>query len=134
MADPIIRESTKHGRLLDEDMAEEASRPNAGEDATGLPADGDDALPGEPAPPVAGARPDAPDDPSEGTAEREVREEIRRLVADATYPADRNDLLRHIGPDGRSAVHAHLRALPPDIVFAGPDEVASAFGGIRSAE
>lgn len=134
MAEPIIRESTKHGRLLDDEMAHEASRPDATEHETGLPADGDDELPGEPAPPVAGARPDAPDDPSEGRAERQVREEVRRLVSDAHFPADRNELLRHIGPDGRSAVHAHLRSLPPDIVFSGPDEVASAFGGIRSTD
>jgi hypothetical protein len=59
---------------------------------------------------------------------------VRAAVADAHYPATRNDLLRHIGPDERGQVHAHLRALPPELVFHSPDEVASAFGAIRSSE
>ncbi len=55
-------------------------------------------------------------------------------MADATYPATRNSLLRHLGPDGRGPVQAHLRALPPDLVFSNAEEVAWAFGGITSED
>lgn len=134
MTESISRESTKHGPRMDEAMAREAARLTAREDATGLPPDGEDDLPGEPAPPAPGARPSPVDDVTEGPGERELREEIRRKVADAHFPADRNALLRHVGPDERGQVQAHLRALPPDIVFSTPDEVASAFGGIRSED
>jgi hypothetical protein len=128
------RESTKHGRLLDEVMAEESSRLTARADATGLPDEGDDDLPGEPAPPAEGARPSPVDDVTEGEHERRVRREVRDRLADAHFPADRNELLRHVGPDDRGAVQAHLRSLPPDIVFSSAEEVATAFGGIRSEE
>lgn len=134
MSDPIIRESTLHGARLDEAMAEEAARLTATEDATGLPTEGEDDLPGEPAPPSLGARPSPPDDVTEGPRERRLRAEIRERLADAPFPATRNDLLRHIGPDARGPVHAHLRALPADLVFSGPDEVATAFGGITSED
>ncbi len=128
------RESTKHGPILDEVMAEESSRLTAREDATGLAPEGDDEVPGEPAPPAEGARPSPVDDAAEGAREREVRREIRDLLSDARFPADRNELLRHVGPDGRGPVRAHLRSLPPDIVFSSAQEVATAFGGIRSEE
>ncbi|MGH8979860.1 MAG: hypothetical protein ACRDWE_02405 [Acidimicrobiales bacterium] len=134
MSDPIIRESTLHGSRLDDQMADEAARLTGTEDATGLPQDGAEDVPGEPAPPSLGARPSPPDDVTEGPREREVREEIRRLLADASYPAMRNDLLRHIGPDERGPLQAHLRALPPDLVFSSSEEVASAFGGIVSED
>ncbi len=115
-------------------MAEEAARLTAREDATGLPSEGEDGIPGEPAPPAEGARPSPVDDVTEGEHEREVRRRIRDLLGDAEFPADRNALLRHVGPDDRGVVQAHLRSLPPDIVFSSAEEVATAFGGIRSAE
>lgn len=126
------RESTKHGRRLDSVMADEAARLNGREDATGLPGDGEDDIPGEPAPPSEGARPSPMDDVTEGEREREIRREIRDRLADAHFPADRNELLRHVGPDERGAAQAHLRSLPPDIVFSSADEVATAFGGVHS--
>lgn len=133
MSEPI-RESTLHGPRMDEDMAEEAARRTGTEDATGLPLEGEDDLPGEPAPPTLSARPSPPDDVTEGPRERQLRAEIRRLLADASYPATRNDLLRHVGPDERGPVQAHLRALPADLVFSNAEEVASAFGGITSED
>lgn len=133
MAD-AMREATKHGARMDEAMAEQAARLTGVEDATGLPANGDDSVPGEPAPPAHGARPAPVDDVSEGAHERAVRQEVLERLSDATFPADRNALLRHIGPDERGPVQAHLRALSPDIVFSSAEEVASAFGGIRSEE
>jgi hypothetical protein len=128
------RDSTKHGPRMDEAMAEESARFTGREDATGLPAQGDDDIPGEPAPPAQGARPSPVDDPSEGSREIEVRHQILEQLAEASFPADRNELLRHVGPDGRGAVRAHLRSLSPDIVFSSAEEVAGAFGGVRSAE
>lgn len=128
------RESTKHGPLLDGVMADESERLTAREDATGLPVEGDDEIPGEPAPPAEGARPSPVDDVTEGEREREVRRQIRDLLSDARFPADRNELLRHVGPDHRGAVQAHLRSLSPDMVFSSADEVATAFGGVRSEE
>lgn len=133
MSEPF-RESTLHGPRMDDEMAEEAARRAGTEDATGLPLEGDDGLPGEPAPPILGARPSPPDDVTEGPRERKLREEIRRLLVDVSYPATRNDLLRHIGPDERGPLHAHLRALPADLVFSSSEEVASAFGGITSED
>lgn len=134
MSDPIIRESTLHGRRVDEEMADEAARLTATEDATGLPLEGEDDLPGEPAPPTLNARPAPPDDVTEGPRERQLRAQIRELLSDASYPATRNDLLRHVGPDERGPVQAHLRALPPDLVFSDADEVAGAFGAITSED
>lgn len=128
------RESTKHGPRVDRVMADESSRFTAREDATGLPLEGDEDLPGEPPPPAEGARPSPVDDVTEGEREREVRRHLRELLADATFPANRNELLRHVGPDDRGPVRAHLRSLSPDIVFSSADEVATAFGGIRSVE
>lgn len=128
------RESTKHGARLDAVMAEEAARLTAREDATGLPTEGEDDIPGEPAPPAEGARRSPVEDATEGEHERRVRREIRDRLQDAEFPADRNALLRHVGPDDRGPVQAHLRSLSPDIVFSSAEEVASAFGGIRSAE
>jgi hypothetical protein len=130
----VDRESTKHGPRRDAVMAEEAARLTAREDATGLPTEGDDDIPGEPAPPAEGARPSPPDDATAGGREREIRRQIRDLLSDAPFPAERNELLRHVGPDGRGPVQAHLRSLPPDIVFQSAEEVATAFGGIRSEE
>lgn len=125
-ADPIVRESTKHGAQTDDRLS--------GGEVRLDPDPGTSTLPGEPGTPELGARPSAVRDVSEGPLERHRREEIRELVRDARFPATRNDLLRHVGPDGRGPVQAHLRALPPDLVFSSPDEVATAFGGIRSAE
>jgi hypothetical protein len=71
---------------------------------------------------------------TEGEHARRVRREVRDRLADAHFPADRNELLRHVTPDDRGAVQAHLRSLPPDIVFSSAQEVATAFGGIRSEE
>lgn len=130
----ITRESAKHGPRMDESLAELSKRLTGQADATGLDAEGDETIPGEPAPPSRGARPSPVDDPTEGPMERARRDEIRELLAAAPFPADRNDLLRYLGPDERGPVQAHLRALPPDIVFGGPDEVVAAFGGIRSDE
>lgn len=113
-------------------MADEAARLTGREDATGLPADDEDGIPGEPAPPAQGARPSPPDDVTEGEREREIRREIRDRLMDAHFPANRNDLLRHVGADERGPLQAHLRSLPPDIVFSSADEVATAFGAIHS--
>lgn len=133
MSQPI-RESTLHGPRMDDDMAEEAARRTATADATGVALDGEGDLPGEPAPPTLSARPSPSDDVTEGPRERQLRAEICRVLADATYPAARNDLLRYLGPDERGPVHAHLRALPPDVEFSSAEEVAGAFGGITSED
>lgn len=130
----ITRESDKHGPRMDDQLAELSERLTGQADATGLDAEGDASIPGEPAPPTTRARPSPVHDPTEGPVERARREEIRGLLSGAHFPADRNDLLRYLGPDERGPVQAHLRALPPDIVFGGPDEVVAAFGGIRSEE
>ena len=83
---------------------------------------------------AAGARPAPIDDVTEGSRERQVRRELRARLEDAPFPATRNDLLRHIGPDQRGVLDAHLRALPADLVFADVASVATAFGGIHSQE
>lgn len=115
-------------------MAEESARLTAREDATGLPTEGEDDIPGEPAPPANGARPSPVDDATEGSRELAVRHQLVEQLAGASFPADRNELLRHVGPDGRGAVRAHLRSLSPDIVFSSAEEVAGAFGGVRSEQ
>lgn len=125
-AEPIHRESTKHGAQTDDRLAAGGVRFQSDP--------GTSAIPGEPGSPELRARPSAVDDVSEGPMERERREEILRRVGDATFPSTRNDLLRHVGPDDRGQVQAHLRALPPDLVFSSPEEVATAFGGIHSSD
>lgn len=138
-------ESNKHGPKLDDALVGE-QRVHRGDAEEGFSADGTaweppdpapghyDEVPGEPAPPSAGARPDAETDPTAGHGELEVRRIVRRAIADAAYPATRNDLLRHVGPDDRGRVQGHLRALPHDLTFASPDEVMAAFGGMRSSD
>lgn len=125
-AEPLVHESTKHGAQTDDRLAAGDVR---FESDAGTPD-----VPGEPATPELRARPSPVDDVSEGPMERELRAEILRLVSDAHFPATRNDLLRHIGPDERGPAQGHLRALPPDLVFSSPEEVATAFGGIRSSD
>jgi hypothetical protein len=72
------------------------------------------------------------DDPTAGSSERSLRHELLGRLQGAPFPATRNDLLRHIGPDQRGQLAAHLRGLPPDLVFDDPVAVVEAFGGIRS--
>lgn len=127
----ILHESTKHGPGTDDRLVADG----ADRDGPFVESDlGTPSVPGEPATPEVRARPSPPDDVTEGPMERGVRSEIRRQLDDASYPATRNDLLRHLGPDERGPVHAHLRALPPDLVFSSVEEVTSAFGGIHSGE
>lgn len=123
---PLVYESTKHGARTDDRLAGRDAPP---EGVAGTPD-----VPGEPGSPELRARPEAVDDANEGPRERALRQELLRLVGGASYPADRNDLLRHLGPDERGPVHAHLRALPPDLVFSSPEEVATAFGAIHSTD
>jgi hypothetical protein len=40
---------------------------------------------------------------------REIRRQIRDLLSDAPFPAERNELLRHVGPRRPGPVQAHLR-------------------------
>lgn len=93
----------------------------------------DEELPGEPPPPVPGARPSPLGDPSVDQGERQVREALLEAVSGAPFPATRNDLLRYVGPDSRDVVASRLRALPPTIAFQSPQEVVEAFGGLGTA-
>ncbi|HEY3941541.1 MAG TPA: hypothetical protein VGL60_03575 [Acidimicrobiales bacterium] len=98
--------------------------------APDIPYDPDRFPPDEPRPPVLGARPSPVEDPSTGEAERAVRRELLGRIESVSFPATRNDLLRAIGPDDRSPLHAHLRALPPDLEFANAQQVVAAFGAM----
>jgi hypothetical protein len=64
--------------------------------------------------------------------ERAVRKELLDRIADASFPATRNDLLRHVGPDDRGPEQARLRMLPPDHHFASPEDVVAALGGMST--
>jgi hypothetical protein len=65
--------------------------------------------------------------------EIELRRELSRRIADASFPATRNDLLRYMGPDQRGVVESRLRMFPPDHSFASVGEVLNAFGGLSTA-
>jgi hypothetical protein len=65
--------------------------------------------------------------------EIELRRELSRRIADASFPATRNDLLRYLGPDQRGVVESRLRMFPPDHSFASVDEVLNSFGGLSTA-
>jgi hypothetical protein len=65
--------------------------------------------------------------------ERAVRKELLDRIANASFPATRNDLLRHVGPDERGSIEARLRMLPPDHHFASPDDVVAALGGMSTS-
>lgn len=129
----MARESTKHGPRADDQLAAESS---AGEEPGG-PSSldeplGDPSLAGEEAPPTAGARPAPVDDATEGERERAIRHDLLEQLRGASFPANRNDLLRAIGPDRRGPLAAHLRSLPPDLTFEDAESVATAFGGVHS--
>jgi hypothetical protein len=141
----MARETTKHGPRTDQALQDDLRR-HRGEAEEGFSTDGqatepdeatlraDGDVPGEPWPPEVRVRPDPPDDPTAGTSELRVRQAVLEAVADAGYPATREDLLRHVGPDERGPIQAHLRSLPAGLVFESPEAVASAFGGIRSGD
>jgi hypothetical protein len=65
--------------------------------------------------------------------ELELRRELGRRLADASFPATRNDLLRYLGPDQRGMVESRLRMFPPDHSFASVDEVLNSFGGLSTS-
>src|SRR4030088_668905 len=62
--------------------------------------------------------------------ERAIRKELVDRIAGASFPATRNELLRHVGPDDRGPIAARLRMLPPDHHFASPEDVLAALGGM----
>jgi hypothetical protein len=64
--------------------------------------------------------------------EVQLRRDLLDHIASASFPATRNDLLRHVGPDGRGLVESRLRMLPPDKQFDSPEQVLSAFGGMAT--
>jgi Protein of unknown function (DUF2795) len=64
--------------------------------------------------------------------ERAVRKELINQIVGASFPATRNDLLRHVGPDDRGPIEARLRMLPPDHRFASPEDVVAALGGMST--
>jgi hypothetical protein len=72
--------------------------------------------------------------PSSGASEEEraVRKELLDRIVGASFPATRNDLLRHVGPDDRGPVEARLRMLAPDHHFASPQDVVAALGGMAT--
>lgn len=127
------RETTKHAARADEELAAEwaGGAEPGGPTRLDEPLD-DPALPGEHAPPAMGIRPAPIDDVTEGGSERAVRQELVARLHGAPFPPDRNALLRHIGPDRRGAVAAHLRALPAECAFEDAEAVAMALGGMHS--
>jgi hypothetical protein len=88
---------------------------------------------GEFASPVVGSA--RPSNPSVGTSEgeRELQKQVMLAISDVTFPATRDDLLRHIGPDQRGTVQARLRMLLPDVGFASAEAVIQSFGGISTS-
>jgi hypothetical protein len=64
--------------------------------------------------------------------ERVIRKELLDRIVEASFPATRNDLLRHVGPDDRGPIAARLRMLPPDHHFASPEDVVAALGGMST--
>jgi hypothetical protein len=129
-------ESTKHGVAADDRLAGGEAGDVAGPTDPGGPTRLDEPagapdLPGEPMPPESGARPGPVDDPEEGPGERGLRRELLERLEGARFPADRNDLLRHLGPDSRDPAIGHLRSLPSEVVFDGPESVVRALAGIR---
>jgi hypothetical protein len=78
------------------------------------------------------ARPAAPG-AGESQGEKEIHEELKRRIVGARFPASRNELLRHVGPDERGAVESRLRMLPPDQIFSSPEEVMQSFGGLAAS-
>ena len=84
---------------------------------------------GEVFPPGAEIRPGPPGGLG-GLSQGDMRQKLR----EAAFPATRNDLLRQIGPDTRGQLAAHLRSLPPDVVFADVNAVMNAFGGIGNSQ
>lgn len=67
-----------------------------------------------------------------GEGEYQLRCELRERIVDAAYPATRNDLLRHVGPDERGPLEARLRMLPAEQRFDSVDEVMGSLGGMSA--
>ena len=128
---PIERTSTKHGRRVDEALEAE-DRPFT----RGAPVDSHtreerekDLLDDEAADPA--ARPAGPPGAVTTEEEQALREELARSLADATFPCDRNGLIRHLGDaDRRSDLVARLRVLPADAVYGDVAAVLQGLGGV----
>ncbi|MDA8296483.1 MAG: DUF2795 domain-containing protein [Actinomycetota bacterium] len=127
------RESTKHGRRLDEQLRHETASivqgapviANSREDLR--QEDPDEGLDVE-----AGTRPEVPERLEVTEREAERRADLARAVAGAHFPATRAELLRAAGAtDANEAVLAELGALAPEVHFANVQAVWDHLGGHR---
>lgn len=128
---PIERTTTKHGHRLDDAMeAEDRSF------TTGAPVEArtredrekdllDDEAPDPSARPAGSAGATMTDE------ELALREELAGALRDASFPCDRNGLIRHLGEaDRRSDLVARLRALPADHLYGDVAGVLQGLAGI----
>lgn len=128
------RESTKHGRRLDDELSHETASLTTGAPVIGRSQedkrqeDPDEGLDVE----GAEVRPDVPGREPLPAEEATARAELARAVASARFPAERDELLaaaRHAGADDR--VLEELAGLEPGSAFANVQGVWEALGGHR---
>jgi hypothetical protein len=131
-----VPRDTKHGRRIDEQMAEEVAPLTHGSPIESHRRDDrlQEAFADDEQVPENAARPDDPEGHDVSHEERMVRAELLRRIAGAEYPASRNDLLRHVGADQRGDVQARLRMLPDELNFASPEDVLGALGGMSTSD
>lgn len=126
------RDTTKHDPRVDDQLKAE-TRPLT----TGAPVEGhsrqdrlqeaptDDEPRLDPA-----VRPGATRAASMSDEEAWIRTTLAGALSEAVFPADRNDLIRHLGdPDGRDDLTTRLRMLPADRTFTGVEDVLRSLGG-----
>lgn len=127
------RESTKHGRRLDEQLRHETASivqgapviANSREDLR--QEDPDEGLDGE-----GGTRPEIPERLEVTEREAARRAELARAVAGAHFPATRAELQRAAATtDADEAVLAELDALPSEVHFVNVQAIWDHLGGHR---
>lgn len=124
------RETVKHGRRIDEAMAEDVApllHGNAAEESRAQ----ESRLQEDPAV-GPGLRPEAHEAPGLGISEDDAtgRAEMARHLASAAFPAGRDQLVFHaVDASAPPDVVDRLRSLPPDDDYANVQAVWSALGG-----
>lgn len=129
------RDTTKHDPRLDDQLKAETRALT-----TGAPVEGhsrQDRLQEAPADDEPGFEPATRPGPTSAATltaeEARIRRTLAGALAGATYPATRNDLIRHLGdPDGRDDLTARLRMLPADRTFADATDAMRALGGMAT--
>lgn len=127
------RESTKHGRRLDEELHHETASILQGSPVVAQSrADLRQEDPDEGLDPMSAVRPDVPEPSALAGPEADARAELARAVAGAHFPADRAELLAAAEhTDATDAVLAEIARLPERHHFENVQAIWEQLGGHR---